>query len=161
MRKRERAMARRNYVIGRMLERGYITEAKPTPRARRNWSTHDRLAGDQFVAASHFVEEVRRQVQEQYGEEALYDGGLSIRSTLDTRLQLAAARALRAGLEDYDRRHAWRGPIGAGDAVGRRAGAIARGRPRRRSSPAGCARWSPARSGGDHADRRKRRAPGA
>ena len=77
----------------------------------------DKLAqqnGDQFIAASHFVEEVRRQVQEQYGERALYDGGLSIRSTINTDYQLAAARALRAGLEEYDRRHEWRGPIAQG-----------------------------------------------
>src|SRR5690606_22686913 len=49
---------------------------------------------------------------------ALYDGGLSIRSTIDTRLQLAAAQALRRGLEDYDRRHEWRGPIATGDPAG-------------------------------------------
>src|SRR5690606_31801380 len=78
----------------------------------------NRLAGDQYVAASHCVEEVRRQVQEQYGEQALYSGGLSIRTTIDTGLQLAAARSLRTGLEAYDRRHDWRGPIARGDAAG-------------------------------------------
>ena len=118
VRQRERAIGRRDYVIGRMLERGYITEAEATAARAEELVAHDRLAGDQYVAASHFVEEIRRQVQEQYGERALYDGGLSIRSTLDTRLQLAAARALRAGLEAYDRRHAWRGPIGRGDTSG-------------------------------------------
>lgn len=116
--KRERAVARRNYVIGRMLERGYITAEQATAARAEPLTTHDRLSGDQFVAASHFVEEVRRQVQDQYGEQALNEGGLSIRSTLNTRLQLAAARALRSGLESYDRRHAWRGPIGSGDPSG-------------------------------------------
>jgi penicillin-binding protein 1A len=114
----ERAVARRNYAVGRMLERGYITEEQAAAARAEELTSVDRLAGDQFIAASHFVEEVRRQVQEQYGERALYDGGLSIRSTLDTRLQLAAARALRAGLEDYDRRHEWRGPIATGDPAG-------------------------------------------
>ncbi len=118
VRQRERAMARRNYVIGRMVERGYITEDEAVAARAEELVTHDRLAGDQFVAASHFVEEIRRQVQGEYGEEALNEGGLSIRSTIDTRLQLAAAHALRAGLEEYDRRHAWRGPIGTGDASG-------------------------------------------
>ena len=116
--KRERALARRGYVIDQMLERGYITDAEAAEARQDPLATHDRLAGDQFVAANHFVEEIRRQVQEQYGEDALYDGGLSIRSTLDTRLQLAAARALRSGLESYDRRHTWRGPIGAADPSG-------------------------------------------
>lgn len=118
VRNRERAIARRDYAIGRMLERGYITEAEATAARAEDLVTTDRLAGDQFVAASHFVEEVRRQVQEQYGERALYDGGLSIRSTIDTRLQLAAARALRSGLERYDRRHEWRGPLSQGNASG-------------------------------------------
>jgi penicillin-binding protein 1A len=117
-RKRARAVERRNYVIGRMLERGYITAEEATAARAEDLVTHDRLAGDQFIAASHFVEEVRRQVQSQYGADALLRGGLSIRSTIDTRLQLAAARSLRAGLEAYDRRHDWRGPIAAGDAAG-------------------------------------------
>ncbi|MBY0564654.1 MAG: penicillin-binding protein 1A [Hyphomonadaceae bacterium] len=114
----ERALDRRNYAIGRMLEREYITEQQATEARAAELVTQDRLAGDEYVAASHFVEEVRRQVQEQYGADALLRGGLSIRSTIDTRLQLAAARALRAGLEEYDRRHDWRGPIAAGDAAG-------------------------------------------
>ena len=118
VRHHERALERRNYAIGRMLERGYITEEQASAAREMPLETVDRLSGDQFVAAAHFVEEVRRQVQEQYGEDALYDGGLSIRSTIDTRLQLAAARALRSSLEAYDRRHAWRGPLGSGDAEG-------------------------------------------
>lgn len=117
-RNRERALDRRNYAISRMLDRGYITPQQAEEARAQDLVTHDRLSGDQFVAASHFVEEIRRQVQSQYGERALYDGGLSIRSTLDTRLQLAAARSLRAGLEAYDRRHEWRGPISRGDPSG-------------------------------------------
>ncbi|MEZ6023500.1 MAG: penicillin-binding protein 1A [Hyphomonadaceae bacterium] len=118
VRNHDRALARRNYAIGRMAERGYITEEQATEARAQPLEAVDRMSGDQFIAASHFVEEVRRQVQSQYGEDALYDGGLSIRSTIDTRLQLAAARALRSGLEAYDRRHAWRGPIASGDASG-------------------------------------------
>jgi penicillin-binding protein 1A len=95
----DRAVDRRNYAVSRMLERGYITEAQATEARAADLVATNRLAGDQFIAASHFVEEVRRQVQSQYGEDAVYDGGLSIRSTIDTRLQLAAARALRSGLE--------------------------------------------------------------
>ncbi|MET0182254.1 MAG: penicillin-binding protein 1A [Caulobacterales bacterium] len=118
VRQHERAIARRNYVIGRMAEQGFITAAQAQAARAEDLTTTDRLSGDQYVAASHFVEEVRRQVIQQYGEQALYDGGLSIRSTVDTRLQLAAARTLRAGLERYDRRHAWRGPTGSGNAEG-------------------------------------------
>src|SRR5262249_32134627 len=101
-----------------MQEHGYITQAEMRTAQAEPLLTHDRLSGDQYIAATPFVEEVRRQVQGEYGEQALYDGGLSIRSTLDTHLQLAAAEAVRAGLERYDRRHAWRGPIRAGDPHG-------------------------------------------
>lgn len=114
----ERALDRRNYAISRMLEREYITAEQAQEATAAELVASDRLSGDQFIAASHFVEEVRRQVQEQYGERTLYGGGLSIRSTINTDFQLAAARALRAGLEAYDRRHEWRGPIAQGDAAG-------------------------------------------
>jgi penicillin-binding protein 1A len=114
----DRAVDRRNYAISRMLERGYITEAQAEEARAAPLEVTNRLDGDQYVAATHFVEEVRRQVASQYGDDALLEGGLSIRSTLDTRLQLAAARALRTGLEQYDRRHAWRGPVGSGDPSG-------------------------------------------
>ena len=46
---------------------------------------------------------------EQYGGKALYDGGLQVRASLDTRLQNYAVSALRTGLVRYDRRHGWRG----------------------------------------------------
>ncbi len=118
VRQRERAINRRNYVIGRMEEQGFITAAQAEAARAEDLRTTDRLTGDQYVAASHFVEEVRRQVSAQYGDEALLRGGLSIRSTVDTRLQLAAARAVRAGLDQYDRRHAWRGPVGSGEPAG-------------------------------------------
>ncbi len=112
------AVARRNLVIDRMLERGYVTAQEATAAKAEPLVTRDRLSGPQYIAATHFVEEVRRQIVNQYGEQALLDGGLSIRSTLDTRLQLVAARSLRAGLEAYDRRHAWRGPVASGDTHG-------------------------------------------
>ncbi len=119
--KRARAMERREYVISRLLERNYITAEQATAARAEELVTHDRLAGDQYIAASHFVEEVRREILRRFpdrGERALYEGGLSIRATLDTRLQLAAARTLRAGLESYDRRHDWRGPVASGDPAG-------------------------------------------
>jgi penicillin-binding protein 1A len=117
-RNHDRAIDRRNYAISRMLERGYIDADQAAEARAADLAVTNRLAGDQFIAASHFVEEVRRQIEDQYGEEALYNGGLSIRSTIDTRLQLAAAHALRSGLEAYDRRYSWRGPLGAGDPSG-------------------------------------------
>lgn len=102
---------RRDWVIGRMLEDGYITadEAKQAwaePLIIRNRSESATVHGSEY-----FAEDIRRQIAAEFGEQALYKGGLSVRSTLDPNLQDIAYRALRAGLVAYDRRHGWRGPI--------------------------------------------------
>ena len=107
------AKARQAYVLNRMFEDGYITaeerdEAKAAPL---EWT--DRLEGDEYLAADYFVEEARKEISALYGYDELYSGGLSIRTTLDTDMQLAARRALRRGLEMLDRRMGWRGPLGA------------------------------------------------
>ncbi|MGE3141703.1 MAG: penicillin-binding protein 1A [Hyphomonadaceae bacterium] len=116
----EAAVTRRNYVIGRMEEQGFISHAEAEQARAARLETANRLAGDQYIAARPFVEEVRRLVvaQNRGDSSVLLRGGLSIRSTLDTRLQMIAARAVRQQLETYDRRHAWRGPIAAGDPQG-------------------------------------------
>ncbi|HEX9461472.1 MAG TPA: penicillin-binding protein 1A [Alphaproteobacteria bacterium] len=104
------ARARRDYVIGRMAEDGLITEAqaqqaRATPLIIRNRGEIETARAD------YFVEEVRREISARYGENALYRGGLSVRTTLDSKLQDMADRTLRRGLMTYDRRHGWRGPI--------------------------------------------------
>ncbi len=110
-RRPERLIERRNYVLGRMLEDGYITKEQADEARAMPLTTTQRLRGPEYAAATYFVQELRRELIAAYGEETLEQGGLSIRSTLDTRLQLAAAQALQNGLIAYDRRHGWRGPI--------------------------------------------------
>jgi penicillin-binding protein 1A len=107
----ERLLQRRNYVLERMREDGYITREQMDEALARPLSTVRRLRGPEFVATTYFVQELRRDLIETYGEDTLEQGGLSIRSTIDTRLQLAAQAALQNGLIAYDRRHGWRGPI--------------------------------------------------
>lgn len=104
------ALARRNWVIDRMLEDGYITAsqaelAKAAPLAMKLKDESD------VVNAPFYAEEVRRQLKAKYGEDSLYKGGLTVRTSVDPRLQYIAVRALRDGLMDYDRRHGWRGPV--------------------------------------------------
>ncbi|MGJ8559439.1 MAG: penicillin-binding protein 1A [Litorimonas sp.] len=105
------ARTRQRYVLNRMAEDGYITqqEADEAFAAPLEWT--DRLSGAEYLAAEYFVEEARKQIFAMYGSEELYSGGLSIRTTLDTDMQLAARRALRRGLEMLDRRMGWRGPL--------------------------------------------------
>ncbi|MEI9885233.1 MAG: penicillin-binding protein 1A [Rhizomicrobium sp.] len=103
------ALDRRNWVIGQMEENGYITAAEARTARAEPLITQTRAVGSQTQDADYFVEEVRRLLYARYGEQALYDGGLQVRSTLDTTLQNYAVNALRAGLVRYDRRHGWRG----------------------------------------------------
>ena len=105
------ARARRDYVVGRMLEDGYITRTQ-AEEAWRAPLVVKRRSATEFVRADYFTEEVRRELMERYGGKGLYGGGLSVRTALDPRLQAAAGRTLRQGLIDYDRRHGWRGPLG-------------------------------------------------
>ncbi|MBL4691358.1 MAG: penicillin-binding protein 1A [Rhodospirillales bacterium] len=104
------ALDRRNWVIGRMLTDAIITQAEAEQAKATPLSVRQRSATE-YVTAEYFAEEVRRQLVTRYGEEKLYKGGLSVRTTLDPRLQAIATRILRQGLESYDRRHGWRGPI--------------------------------------------------
>tara|TARA_R100000365_G_C2748696_1_gene81384 strand:+ start:2087 stop:4774 length:2688 start_codon:yes stop_codon:yes gene_type:complete len=107
----ERLLARRNYVLGRMVEDGYITKEEAEEAMAKPLSTTRRLKGPEYAAATYFVQELRKDLIKNYGEDTLQQGGLSIRSTIDTRLQLAAQEALQNGLIAYDRRHGWRGPV--------------------------------------------------
>jgi len=103
------ALDRRNWVIGQMEENGYITDAEAQAAMAEPLNAETRPLGSQTEDANYFVEEVRRQLYAKYGGAALYDSGLQVRSSLDTRLQNYAVNALRMGLVRYDRRHGWRG----------------------------------------------------
>ncbi len=108
----EAAYARRAYVIGRMLEDGYISEAQ-AEAALAEPLVLRRREETEFARADFFVEEVRRRLVAELGEEGFYEGGLSVRTTVLPRLQRIADRALREGLAAYDRRRGgWRGPLG-------------------------------------------------
>lgn len=105
------AISRRNWVLDRMAENGFITRTAADAGKAEALIVHERPFGAQFSDAKYFAEEVRRQIYGMYGEQSLYDGGLSIRTTLDMQMQRTAIKVLRDGLVTYDERHGWRGPI--------------------------------------------------
>lgn len=104
------AVNRRNYVIGRLLEDGAISKEQADAARAEPLVTKDRRQIE-FVSANYFAEEVRRELQRLYGNDALYQGGLSVRTSLDPHLQDVADQSLRNGLRSYDQRHGWRGPL--------------------------------------------------
>ncbi|MEL6363308.1 MAG: penicillin-binding protein 1A [Pseudomonadota bacterium] len=112
IRRAERAVARRNWVLGRMFEEGFLTDGElAAARATELGAAVAPPLGARQPETAYFTEQVRQKAYDVFGEEGLYDGGLSIRTTLDPRLQKLARKALRDGLEAYDRRHGWRGPV--------------------------------------------------
>ena len=110
VRNHDAAIERRDSIIMLMLENGYIARAQADLAIASPLQTTER-DGSGIVNAPHFAEEVRRILGATYGEESLYQGGLVVRSTLDPHLQEIAAKSLRSGLKEYDRRHGWRGPV--------------------------------------------------
>ncbi len=109
--KRERAIDRRNWVIDRMADNGYITRAEAEKAKLEALVVTPRVLSPSTYAAGYFAEEVRRELLERYGEKKLYEGGLSVRTTLDPKMQLEARRSLTDGLVRYDEAHGFRGPL--------------------------------------------------
>ncbi|MBU2952393.1 penicillin-binding protein 1A [Marinobacter sp. F3R08] len=106
----DRAMIRRNWILGRMRDLGYITPdahelAVSAPITASYNSTETEVDAD-YIAEMARSEMVRR-----FGEEA-YTDGYTVTLTVDGKKQQVATEALRNGLEAYDRRHGFRGPIG-------------------------------------------------
>ncbi|MCB1412675.1 MAG: penicillin-binding protein 1A [Xanthobacteraceae bacterium] len=115
---RERAIERRNYVIDRLLENGWIKQADADKARKSPLIVTPRSNGAHTFAGEYFAEEVRRDLFERYGEKKLYEGGLSVRTSLDPKLQIDARRALTKGLVTYDEAHGWRGPVSKLDISG-------------------------------------------
>ncbi len=114
----ERATNRRNWVLKEMAENGYITEEQSEAAINKPLTVQLRPFGTHNFAANFFAEEVRRAMLAQYGEDRLYGGGLSVRTTLDPKLQRFARKALIDGLVRFDRSKGWRGAIKQVDITG-------------------------------------------
>ncbi len=106
----DKALARRNWVIDQMAVNGFIAPAQAQIAKAKPLLVTEKRTAD-AVDAPYFAEEVRRELQERYGTKGVYEGGLAVRTSVDPRLQDIALHALRDGIESYDHRHGWRGPV--------------------------------------------------
>jgi penicillin-binding protein 1A len=98
----ERALARRNHVLDRLAEEKYVQREEAEAAKREPLGL--RLHRDPPSIAPHFLEEVRKYLEKEYGSQRIYQGGLRVYTTLDPAMQAAAVRALRDGLRTLDRR---------------------------------------------------------
>ncbi len=106
----ERAKQRQIYVLNRMVEEGYITEIEAAEaidqeldiKPRRNWY---------IEKVPYYTEHVRRYVEDKYGADMLYEGGLKIYTAVNIEMQKAARKAIDDGLRALDKRHGYRGPL--------------------------------------------------
>jgi penicillin-binding protein 1A len=109
------AKGRRDWVLGEMNQNGWLNDEALAAARARPLTTQDAPRRAQYADADFFVEEARRQAIRRFGQEEVNRGGYYMRTTLDPTLQSAARDALMRGLENYDRRHGWRGPWGTTD----------------------------------------------
>jgi penicillin-binding protein 1A len=105
------AIDRRNYVIDRMVENGFVSREEGDRAKKTPLGVQLRQVTPNTIAAGFFAEEVRRELAEKYGEKGLYEGGLSVRATLDPSMQVKARRALVDGLVRYDEAHGFHGIV--------------------------------------------------
>ena len=104
------AKNRRNLVLKNIFENNYISEDEYKKLIKKDIKLKKRKI-KLFKEANFYSEEVRRIISEQYGYDQLYKEGLYIKTALNAEHQLNALKALREGLQSYDRRHGWRGAI--------------------------------------------------
>jgi penicillin-binding protein 1A len=108
-RQRERAIERRNYVIERLAEDGYISAQDAAKAKKEPLKVTTRPTGARIFAAEYFAEEVRRYINDNYSEKKLYEGGLSVRTTLDPKMQVLARKSLIDGFVNFDEQQGYRG----------------------------------------------------
>ena len=106
----KKATSRRNLVLKNLLDNSFINQIQYQNLAKKKIKLKKRKIKF-FEEANFYSEEVRRIVSDTYGYDDLYKGGLSIRTPLNSYYQIEALKALREGLEEYDKRHGWRGPL--------------------------------------------------
>ena len=106
----KKAKTRRDIVLKNLYENSYIDTEEYKKLKKIKIVTKKRKI-KLLEEANFYTEEVRRSINDNYGYDELYKGGLSIRTPLNSDFQIKALQALREGLQEYDKRHGWRGPI--------------------------------------------------
>ena len=113
----EKAKIRRDWVLSRMVEEGFIAE-KEAQEAMDKPIVLTIKEDDEVVKASFFSDSVKKELTGLYGSDSVFENGIVVSTTLDLRLQKIAVTAFEAGIEEYDRKHGYRGALGKIDPTG-------------------------------------------
>ncbi|MEK6790722.1 MAG: PBP1A family penicillin-binding protein [Deltaproteobacteria bacterium] len=105
----ELAKKRQAFVLSRMVEEGYIKLSEADKAVAEKIKLNTERRTDALWVGPYFTEHIRRHIEEKYGEDTLYKGGLTVYTTLDVNAQRAANAATSEGLREYDKRHGFRG----------------------------------------------------
>lgn len=106
----DRAKERQEYVLGRMVNEGFISQEDADQAKAQTLVIRPRI-NQHINDAAYFTEQVRRYLEETYGDELLYRGGLEVHTSMNLNMQLDAQASVQANLRDYDKRHGYRGPL--------------------------------------------------
>ncbi len=113
----EKAKVRRNWVIERMVENGFIDEKTGIEASEKPISLKVKDS-DEITKANFFSDSVKKELTQLYGSDSVFENGIVVRTTLDPRLQKIASKAFDAGIEEYDQKHGYRGALTKIDANG-------------------------------------------
>ena len=105
----DQAIERRNWVLDRMYKNKYIT--KNDLKLKKNEISIENRYENRFEEANYFKEEVRKSLNDSFGNQNLYSQGYVVKTTIDTEIQKIADYALIKGIINYDKKNGWRGPI--------------------------------------------------
>ncbi|MCT4552301.1 MAG: PBP1A family penicillin-binding protein [Alphaproteobacteria bacterium] len=111
VRNKEKALDRRNFVLKRMREEGYISRSEYEDAVQADLDVADSLVNKQEQYSKYFAEEIRKVLTDEYGTETFYRGGLSVLTTADPVMQETATKLLKKALLNYDNSHGYRGAV--------------------------------------------------
>ena len=114
----EKSKIRRDWVIGRMVIEGFITKEEGDAAMEKPIVLKQKVVGN-INKAEFFSDSVKKELTTLYGSDNVFEEGIVVRTTLDTNLQKIASKALEDGIEKYDLKHGYRGPIKKIDPAGK------------------------------------------
>jgi penicillin-binding protein 1A len=114
----EKAKARRDWVLERMIDNNFIEEKEGKEAMERPILLKIKDS-EEVTKADFFADSVKKELTQLYGSDSVFENGIVVSTTLDSRLQKIASRVFDAGIEEYDQKHGYRGALTKIDTAGK------------------------------------------